>query len=78
MSREAATALVQEYGGRVTGSVSKKTTRLLVGDNPGVAKSSKAQRLGIPVIDEEGLYQMMGVSEDASEGDDAINSTPPR
>lgn len=78
MSREAATALIQEYGGRVTGSVSTKTTRLLVGDNPGATKFSKAQRLGIPVIDEEGLSQMMGVSQDASEGDDAINSTRPR
>lgn len=78
MSREAATALIQRYGGRVTGGVSTNTTRLLVGDKPGATKFSKAQRLGIPTIDEDGLIQMIGVTEDASEGDDAVDSTRPR
>lgn len=60
MSREAATALIQEHGGKVTGSVSSKTDYLLVGEAPGGTKYRKAQQLGVPMIDEKGLIQMIG------------------
>jgi len=60
MSREAATALIQEHGGKVTGSVSAKTDYLLVGEAPGGTKYRKAQQLGVPMIDEEELMRMIG------------------
>ena len=60
MSREAATALILAHGGRVTGSVSSKTTYLLAGDNPGATKYDQAQRLGVPIIDEARLLELIG------------------
>ena len=60
MSRESAAALIQEHGGTVTGSISKKTDYLLVGDKPGAAKTKKAERLGTPTIDEAALRALIG------------------
>ena len=54
MSREEAAQLVQANGGKVTGSVSKKTSFLLAGEAAG-SKLAKAQQLGIPVLDLEEL-----------------------
>lgn len=59
MSREEAAQLVQENGGRVTGSVSKKTSFLLAGEAAG-SKLAKAQQLGIPVLDLEELLAKLG------------------
>ncbi|MFQ6014667.1 MAG: NAD-dependent DNA ligase LigA [Anaerolineae bacterium] len=59
MSREAAKALIAQYGGKVTSSVSSKTDYLLVGEAPGGTKYNKAQKLGIPMIDEEELRRMI-------------------
>jgi DNA ligase (NAD+) len=61
MSREAATALILAHGGKVTGSVSDKTTYLLVGDKPGRSKSDKAHRLGVPSLDEAALRELIGL-----------------
>ncbi len=60
MSREAATALIQAHGGKVTGSVSARTDYLLVGEAPGGTKYRKAQQLGVPMIDEGELMRMIG------------------
>ncbi len=59
MSRDEAKALIEQYGGKVTGSVSQKTDYLLVGENAG-SKLSKAEQLGVPIVDEEGLRQLLG------------------
>ena len=51
-SREAAEEAITSRGGKAPGSVSKKTTAVVAGDGPGAAKLSKAEQLGVPVIDE--------------------------
>ena len=53
-SRDGATAAVQELGGKVSGSVSKKTDFVVVGENPG-SKYDKAVSLGRPVLDASGF-----------------------
>jgi len=59
MSREQATELIEAHGGKVTSSVSSKTSYLLVGAEPGDTKLSAAQRLKVPTIDEAGLRQLL-------------------
>ena len=51
LSREAATALIESHGGRVSSSVSKKTHYLLAGEEAG-SKLAKAQELAVPVLSE--------------------------
>jgi len=58
MSREAATERVEEAGGKVTSSVSKKTDYLLAGADPG-SKLAKAEKLGTEVIDEARLRELL-------------------
>ncbi len=57
-SRDSATEAVQERGGKVSGSVSKKTSFLVAGDAPG-AKYDKALRLGVPVLDDAGFDALL-------------------
>jgi DNA ligase (NAD+) len=59
-SREQAQAELEARGAKVTNSVSKKTTGLIVGEEPGQSKLSKAQREGIPLIDEAALVELLG------------------
>ncbi len=59
LTREEAAALIESHGGKVTGSVSSKTSYVLVGESPG-SKLEKAHRLGVPVIDEAGLRELIG------------------
>lgn len=59
LSREAAKEFIQARGGKVTDSVSKKTSFVVVGDAPG-SKLEKAQSLGIPILDEAGLRNLAG------------------
>jgi len=68
MSRDAATALIQEHGGKVVGSVSSRTDYLLAGEAPGGTKYRKAQQLGVPMIDEAELMQMIGRTSQAGGG----------
>jgi DNA ligase (NAD+) len=58
LSREDATQLVLAAGGRVTGSVSKKTDYVVAGESPG-SKLEKAERLGVPVLDEAALLALL-------------------
>jgi DNA ligase (NAD+) len=58
MTREEAKAKIEQAGGKVTGSVSKKTNYLLVGEDAG-SKLEKAQALGIPCISEAELWKLL-------------------
>ena len=59
-SREQATAALEALGAKVTNSVSSKTTALIVGEEPGAAKLTKAQREGIELLDEAALAKLLG------------------
>lgn len=56
-SRNEAQTFIEQQGGKVTGSVSKKTDYLVLGENPG-SKFDKARALGIPTLDEESLRKL--------------------
>jgi DNA ligase (NAD+) len=58
LSREEAAALITERGGRVSASVSKKTTFVVAGRDPG-SKLEKAQALGVAILDEAQLRAML-------------------
>ena len=58
LTREEATERITRAGGRVTGSVSKKTDYVVAGESPG-SKLAKAERLGVAVIDEAGLRALV-------------------
>ncbi|HEV3226024.1 MAG TPA: helix-hairpin-helix domain-containing protein, partial [Acidimicrobiales bacterium] len=51
-SRDVVEATIKAHGGKAPGSVSKKTTAVVVGEGPGAAKLTKAQELGVPILDE--------------------------
>jgi DNA ligase (NAD+) len=59
LSREEATALIEAAGGKVSGSVSRKTHYVLAGEEAG-SKLEKAKALGVTVIDEAGLKELLG------------------
>ncbi|HET9900689.1 MAG TPA: NAD-dependent DNA ligase LigA [Actinomycetes bacterium] len=64
-SRDAATEAVQARGGKVTGSVSKKTAFVVAGDNPG-SKYDRALEIGVPVLDEDGFRTLLDSGPEAA------------
>jgi len=60
LSREEAARLIEAAGGKVSGSVSKKTNYVVAGDDAG-SKLTKAQELGLNIVDESGLLDLIKV-----------------
>jgi DNA ligase (NAD+) len=58
LSRDGATEAVQSRGGKVTGSVSKKTSFVVAGESPG-SKYDRALQVGVPVLDEAGFRVLL-------------------
>jgi DNA ligase (NAD+) len=58
-SREEARAALEAKGAKVTDSVSSKTTGLVVGEEPGASKLTKAQRSGVPILTEADLLELL-------------------
>jgi DNA ligase (NAD+) len=59
-SREQAREALEELGAKVGDSVSKKTTGLVVGEEPGNSKLTKAQKVGTPILSESDLLKLLG------------------
>jgi DNA ligase (NAD+) len=59
-SREEAAAALEELGAKMTNAVSSKTTGLIVGEEPGTSKLTKAQRVGTPILSEADLAELLG------------------
>ena len=59
-SRDEYKKMIEAHGGKNVGSISKKTDYVLAGENMGPAKLEKAQKLGIPIIDEDAFLKMIG------------------
>ena len=62
-TREQAEEAITSRGGKSPGSVSKKTTAVVVGAEPGQAKLTKAEELGVPILDEAGFEQLLETGE---------------
>jgi DNA ligase (NAD+) len=79
-SRDEATEAVQSRGGKVSGSVSKKTGFVVAGDSPG--SKYEAIQLGVPVLDEDGFTALLEQGPQAAEvaagssGPDSVHSWP--
>jgi DNA ligase (NAD+) len=58
-SRDTIEETIKAHGGKAPGSVSKKTSAVVVGDAPGAAKLTKAQELGVPILDEEQFVKLL-------------------
>ncbi|KAM9450140.1 replication factor C subunit 1 [Clarias gariepinus] len=59
MERDEAKSLIERYGGKVTGNVSRKTTYLVLGRDSGVSKTEKAQGFGTKIINEDELLELI-------------------
>lgn len=62
-SRESAESAIVDRGGKSPGSVSRKTTALVVGDAPGASKVTKAESLGVPILDEAAFERLLETGE---------------
>jgi DNA ligase (NAD+) len=62
-SRDDAEAAIKRRGGRSPGSVSARTTAVVVGENPGASKVSRGEELGVPLLDEAGFRHLLETGE---------------
>ena len=58
-SRDELKSLIEKHGGKFTGSISKKTDFIVAGENMGPSKYEKAEKLGIPIVDEKVFLAML-------------------
>ena len=75
ISRDAMKALIEKNGGKNSSSISSRTSYLLAGSKPGPEKMKKAEQLGIEVIDEARLMQMLGGSNPDADGEAEAQAT---
>ncbi len=61
VSRNELKKLIEDYGGKVSSSISKKTSYIVAGDNMGPSKKTKAETLGIAILSEEEFLRKLGV-----------------
>jgi DNA ligase (NAD+) len=74
-TREQAEEAITSRGGKSPGSVSKKTLALVVGESPGASKLTKAESLGVPILDQAGFEHLLATGELLSEdGQTTLNS----
>jgi DNA ligase (NAD+) len=59
-TRDEAHAALEALGAKVSGSVSSKTTAVIVGEEPGNSKLTKAQKANVPLLDEQKLLELLG------------------
>jgi len=62
LTRDAAKEKIEAAGGKVAGSVSKKTDYVVAGEEAG-SKLAKAQELGVPILDEAGLLALLAAGD---------------
>jgi DNA ligase (NAD+) len=62
-NREEVEEAIKARGGKSPGSVSKKTTAVVVGDGPGASKLTKAEELGVPILDEPAFERLLATGE---------------
>ncbi len=74
-SRDEAAAALESLGAKVANSVSAKTTGLVVGEEPGASKLTKAQKAGVPLLEESDLKALLG---DTPAPEGRRSSLPPR
>jgi DNA ligase (NAD+) len=67
-SRDGAAEAIKARGGKSPGSVSKKTYALVVGDEPGASKLTKANDLGVPMVAADAFEQLLDSGELPEEG----------
>lgn len=73
-SRDEYKALIEQNGGKNVGSISGKTSFILAGDNMGPSKLQKAEKLGIPLINEEQFLEMIGGDAPAEDEQEPVAS----
>lgn len=75
-SRDEYKALIEQHGGKNVGSISGKTSFILAGDNMGPSKLQKAEKLGIPLVNEDDFLDMIGGNVvAATENEAAVDDT---
>lgn len=75
-SRDEYKALIEKNGGKNVGSISGKTSFILAGDNMGPSKLQKAEKLGVPLVDEATFLEMIGETNAESESATTPNVEP--
>ena len=60
MTRSEAQAALEELGAKVSDSVSSKTTGVIVGEEPGKSKLTKAEKIGVSILSEADLLTLLG------------------